>query len=383
MESCKKRALIIGGVLLLIALVALIAAIATSVAPRCSFYGPSSTIPTNVNQLRPGDIGIIGSMGDSDSAAYGARAKTIFEMTREDRDISFASGTSDDWEGQTSLANMIAQYNPDIVGGSTGMNDLALSEDYQSSQGLNYAVSGAWANTAPDQADELVAAIKLVADWDSKWKLITVQFGGNDICAVSCETNPNSEDYGDATAAGWRRNMDLVLSKLRTMPRTLVVFLEAYMSYKLRDMVNPSLTCSMAVEWGCSCVTPENLAEKTELRDNYTAELRSLASQYRSSDFGVEVVPALTGLFPNATAGGPDASYLAPDCFHFKAELHSMVISFTLLPLLCLLSKHHTQVGKNLWNNMVEPVDLRTSTYDVDQLAVKCPVEGGFISTTQ
>merc|ERR1711974_339930 len=62
-----------------------------------------------------------------------------------------------------------------------------------------------------------------------------------------------------------------------------------------------------------------------------------------------EVVPALTGLYPNATAGGPDASFLAPDCFHFNTELHSMV-------------------GKNLWNNMVEPGDSRSSTYNVNQL---------------
>ena len=189
-------------------------------------------------------------------------------------------------------------------------------------------LSGAWANTAPDQADELVSGIKQVVDWDSKWKLITVQFGGNDICVVSCETNPNSEDYGDATSAGWRRNMDLVLSKLSTMPRTLVVFLESYMPSKLQDMVKPSWTCSLAIEVGCPCVTQENLAEKTELRENYSAEVRSLASQYRRSDFGVEVVPALTGLYPNATAGGPDASYLAPDCYHFNAELHSMVVIF-------------------------------------------------------
>ena len=122
--------------------------------------------------------------------------------------------------------------------------------------------------------------------------------------------------------------MDLVLSKLSTMPRTLVVFLESYMPSKLQDMVNPSWTCSLAIELGCPCVTQENLAEKTELRENYSAEVRSLASQYRRSDFGVEVVPALTGLYPNATAGGPDASYLAPDCYHFNAELHSMVVIF-------------------------------------------------------
>lgn len=158
--------------------------------------------------------------------------------------------------------------------------------------------------------------------------------------------------------------MDSVLSKLSTMPRTLVIFTESFMPGKLLDMVNPSWTCNLALSLGCPCITRENLAEKTQLRDDYSAELRRLAAQYRRSDFGVEVVPALTGLYPNATAGGPDASFLAPDCFHFNAELHSMA-------------------GKNLWNNMVEPVDSRTSTYNINELSIKCPAKGDFISTTQ
>merc|ERR1712192_386171 len=317
----------------------------TSSTPRCNFYGPSSTVPTNVNRLRPGDIGIIGFLGDSDSAAFGARASSPVTITQEDRDISFASGTADDYERQTSLANMLAQYNPDLVGGSRGTNNLLFSQDYQASQGLNYAVSGAWANTAAEQADALMAAIKQEADWESKWKLITIQFG-------------------DATRAGWRTNMDSVLSKLSTMPRTLVVFTDSFMPGKLHNMVNPSWTCSLALKFGCPCITRENLAEKTQLRDDYSAELGRLAAQYRSTDFGVEVVPALAGLYPNATAGGPDPSFLAPDCFHFNAELHSMA-------------------GKNLWNNMVEPADSRTSNYDVNELSIKCPAEGDFISTTQ
>jgi len=336
----------------------------TSSTPRCNFYGPSSTVPTNVNRLRPGDIGIIGFLGDSDSAAFGARASSLLTITQEDRDISFASGTADDYESQTSLANMLAQYNPDLVGGSPGTNNLLFSQDYQPSQGLNYAVSGAWANTAAEQADKLMAAIKQEADWESKWKLITIQFGGNDICVASCETDPNSEYFGDATRVGWRTNMDSVLSKLSTMPRTLVIFTESFMPGKLHNMVNPSWTCSLALKFGCPCITGENLAEKTQLRDDYSAELRDLAAQYRSSDFGVEVMPALAGLYPNATAGGPDPSFLAPDCFHFNAELHSMA-------------------GKNLWNNMVEPADSRTSNYDVNKLSIKCPAEGDFISTTQ
>ena len=300
-------------------------------ASGCKFYGPSSTVPTSVHQLRPGDIGIIGSIGDSDTAAFGARASSLATITQEDRDISFTSGTSQDWQGQTSLANMIAQYNPGLVGGSTGTSDLLISEDYQPSQGLNYAVSGAWASTAGDQAAQLVEGIKQQVDWETKWKLITVQFGGNDICTTYCESDPSSEDYGDATPAGWRVNMDSVLNKLSSMTRTLVVFTESYMPSKLRNMVNPSWKCQLAVEYGCPCVTEGNMDEMTQLRDDYSTELRSLAVKYRRSDFGVEVVPALTGLYPNASAGGPDPAFMAPDCFHFNTELHSMVIKVMII----------------------------------------------------
>ena len=43
--------------------------------------------------------------GDSDSAAFGARANTLLDMTSEERDVYFVSGTNADWQRQTSLAN--------------------------------------------------------------------------------------------------------------------------------------------------------------------------------------------------------------------------------------------------------------------------------------
>ena len=72
--------------------------------------------------------------GDSDAAAFGARAKNIIFIFDENRDISFASGTASNYVGQTSLANMLQQYNPDLAGGSTGSNNLLFNQDYQPSQ---------------------------------------------------------------------------------------------------------------------------------------------------------------------------------------------------------------------------------------------------------
>ena len=69
------------------------------------------------------------------------------------------SGTSPDFETQTSLANMLLQYNPDLIGGSTSSNSVIFPGS-EAGKGLNLAVSGAWAKNAPAQAETLVAAIK-------------------------------------------------------------------------------------------------------------------------------------------------------------------------------------------------------------------------------
>ena len=53
---------------------------------------------------------------------------------------------------------------------------------------------------------------------------------------------------------------------------------------------------------------------------------RFLCNLLRSEQFGVEVIPAMVNLYPEASSGGPDPAFLAPDCYHQNAELHSMVI---------------------------------------------------------
>jgi len=50
---------------------------------NCSAYGPSSTKPTSVNALRPGDIEVVTALGDSITAAFGALASSIFTVTTQ------------------------------------------------------------------------------------------------------------------------------------------------------------------------------------------------------------------------------------------------------------------------------------------------------------
>ena len=54
---------------------------------------------------------------------------------------------------------MLLQYNPALVGGSSGSNSV-IFPGREESKGLNLAVSGAWARGAPAQAQSLVTAIQ-------------------------------------------------------------------------------------------------------------------------------------------------------------------------------------------------------------------------------
>ena len=52
----------------------------------------SKTIPTSVHRLRPGDIRVIGAMGDSLTAAAGAQARSIVQIGTEYRGVSWSAG---------------------------------------------------------------------------------------------------------------------------------------------------------------------------------------------------------------------------------------------------------------------------------------------------
>merc|ERR1739838_28921 len=333
----------------------------------CATYSPSARSPSRVSRLRPGDIGIIAAIGDSDTAAFGSRATNLLGMTSEERDISFVSGTAADWQTQTSLANMLLRYNPNLIGGSSGSNSVIFPGG-DASKGLNLAISGAWAGgpgqaSAPGQADILVTEIQKVSGWEDTWKLITIQLGGNDVCVASC--GEGGADYaGDATPAGWKSNMKTALTTLKnSLPKTLVVFTSPYDPTKLNDITNKPFACQFIFPSLCPCLSDSSRPGMVELRNQYEEKLVELAAEMRSDQFGVEVIPALENLYPESPSGGPDAAFLAPDCYHFTAKLHSMI-------------------GKNVWNNLIEDPAQRTSNYGQD-LEIACPNNGQFLSITK
>ncbi|XP_060115367.1 phospholipase B1, membrane-associated-like [Heteronotia binoei] len=73
-------------------------------------------------------------------------------------------------------------------------------------------------------------------------------------------------------------------------------------------------------------------------------------------DFTVIVQPFLEGTtMPKTKEGLPDASYFAPDCFHFQQKAHS-------------------QAARALWNNMLEPLGEKVNAQPLeDDITLKCP----------
>ncbi|CAF5202775.1 unnamed protein product, partial [Rotaria magnacalcarata] len=56
---------------------------------QCTALTPSPTVPTSVHALRPADIKYIGAIGDSLTAANGAKAWTIIGLLTENRGVSW------------------------------------------------------------------------------------------------------------------------------------------------------------------------------------------------------------------------------------------------------------------------------------------------------
>lgn len=50
----------------------------------------SAQVPSSVHRLRPGDIDILGALGDSLTAGFGAAAKHLFEVLKENRGLALA-----------------------------------------------------------------------------------------------------------------------------------------------------------------------------------------------------------------------------------------------------------------------------------------------------
>ena len=146
---------------------------ADNVTERDSRYRPQFPCPAHyretnhlyqrtVHTLRPQDVDLVASVGDSITAGTGALASNILQVNDENRGSTYFTGSDGDWDTCPSVFNFIKNYNPKVRGGATGRTRivmLPLKKEEVGDKGLNLSVSGAVAEDLPGMVRRLVKMV--------------------------------------------------------------------------------------------------------------------------------------------------------------------------------------------------------------------------------
>ncbi|KAM4540325.1 phospholipase B1, membrane-associated [Fundulus diaphanus] len=321
----------------------------------CTPMAPSNSVPTSAHRVRPADIKVVGALGDSLTAAFGARATSLPELSKEYRGVSWSIGGDDTLETVTTLPNVLKKFNPGIKGASKGIG--------KEQTGFNVAVSGAKAGGVQEQVRRLVDAMKndAAVDFQNDWKLVTLFIGGNDLCQYC-------NDRATLSPANYSNHLRTSLDILyNEVPRTIVNVLEILEVEGLRRIKKGSLGCTLVQKQVCPCFllpgedSPE-LAEMKRINRELQIETEKLVYGGRydgREDFAVVVQPFFrNSIVPVNAEGLPDTTFFSEDCFHFS-------------------ERGHAGMAAALWNNMLEPVGKKQSynNFTNARNILKCPTE--------
>ncbi|XP_049689659.1 phospholipase B1, membrane-associated [Accipiter gentilis] len=327
----------------------------------CFDRGPSDTVPVSVHNLKPADIQVIAALGDSLTAGNGAASKPhdVLDVLTQYRGVSWSVGGNENISTVTTLANILREFNPSLIGYSIG-----TGKETTDNAALNQAVAGDRAEDVPAQVRRLVDRMKndTRINLQTDWKLITLFIGGNDLCKF-CH---NPVHY---SPENYTYNLQIALDILhREVPRAFVNLVTVLSIASLRELhASENNTCpKLLMRFLCPCVInpKDNSNEFKKLvyfNRRYQERTRQLVESGRydtTEDFTVVMQPFLMNVnMPKTQEGLLDSSYFAPDCFHFS-------------------QKSHSQAARALWNNMLEPLGEKTHNQQIeDEIVLKCPSE--------
>ncbi|RNA03249.1 phospholipase membrane-associated-like, partial [Brachionus plicatilis] len=317
---------------------------------NCNVLPKSKQRPTSVHALRPQDIEIISAIGDSLTAANGAKATTILGLIEECRGVSWSMGSENpDLSQSITLPNILKKFNPNLYGASTG------SGPYTSDKaGFNMAKPGETSHDMMTQAIDLVAKMKASPqiNFNEGWKLVTIFVGGNDLCHACENTKYNDVKY--------LKKMREVLDYFKSnSPRTLINLVVS-LDVSVIDDLNGN-TCRNMQNLFCKCaLSPEFRNTLLNITKNIqigTEQLINSGIYDTTDDFTVVAQPFMKKMkAPQKDDGSPDYSYFSPDCFHFS-------------------TKGHEASAIEIWRNMLTPVGQKAEKWINLNQPIPCPSE--------
>ncbi|XP_004522179.1 phospholipase B1, membrane-associated [Ceratitis capitata] len=312
--------------------------------------------PNSVHRLRPGDIDVIGAMGDSLTAGNGIFATNLLHVTVENRGMVWSIGGQGTWRQYLTLPNILKEFNPNLYGYS--LKD-GLSTDRSSK--FNVAELGAMSRDIPYEAQVLVKRMSRdpKVNMTEDWKLITMLIGNNDFCSDVCYL-PRPED----AIKKHEENMVKTYRYLRdNVPRLMI---NVVPSPKLDFLVGLSMKtpiCHTTLSFECPCLVgkpKQHVNRMKQLMKKWIEKDREIVNrdEFNTETFTINMQPfTLFGdFFPNSD-DAVKFKFLSEDCFHLSQRGHAISANY-------------------LWNNMLEP-NGEKSIMDEPTLMEKfhCPTE--------
>ncbi|XP_054735480.1 phospholipase B1, membrane-associated [Anastrepha obliqua] len=287
----------------------------------------SETRPTSVHRLRPGDIDIIGAMGDSLTAGNGIFASNLLHVTVENRGMVWSIGGQGTWRQYLTLPNILKEFNPNLYGYS--LKD-GLSTDRSSK--FNVAELGAMSRDIPYEAQVLVKRISRdpKVNMTADWKLITLLIGNNDFCSDVCYL-PRPED----AIKSHEENMVKTYRYLRdNVPRLMLNVVPSPKLDFLIGLSRKSPACHTTLTFECPCLVgkpKQYVARMKKLMKAWIEKDKEIVNrdEFNSETFTINLQPftLFDDFFP-ASDDSVKFKFLSEDCFHLSQRGHAISANY-------------------------------------------------------
>ncbi|XP_022166429.1 phospholipase B1, membrane-associated-like isoform X2 [Myzus persicae] len=323
----------------------------------------SETRPTSVHELRPGDLDVIGSVGDSLTVGTGSFSYFLPQLVVDHRGSSWTAGGKGTWREFLTLPNILKVFNPKLIGYAY---DDALAEQRFSQ--FNVAEVGALSRDLPFMTRELVKRIKMDkrVNITEDWKLVTMMMSSNTFCLELCY-----EDYTTYAEKHRQEVLEALLYIKKHLPRTIVNFILSPNLEILLSFTNLPWICFFTHILECPCLYStqhqDKLSDYIKVMKQFQEvekEIMENEELKNKEDFAVVLQTFPEHLkFPLNRFNTTDTTYLASDCFHFS-------------------QKGYARAANALWNNMMEPVGRKSTDWSKEFDRFICPsTESPYIST--
>ncbi|KAM7358682.1 phospholipase B1, membrane-associated isoform 2-T3 [Cochliomyia hominivorax] len=315
----------------------------------------SSEPPTSVHRLRPGDIDIVGAIGDSLTAGNGIFANNILHTVHENRGVSWSIGGQGNWQQYLTLPNILKEFNPNLYG--YALKDGLSTER---SSRFNVAELGAMSRDMPYMAKILVKRMRNDpnVNMTHHWKLVTLLIGNNDFCSDACfHPNPMKViEYHE-------QNMLKTYRYLRdNVPRLMLNVVPAPNLLLLTRLKGLPFQCHTTLRFECPCIIGKSKKQMEfmgKLMDKWAEKDIEIVNrdEFNSETFTINIQHFTKNfVFPTLPNGNTDVSYTSEDCFHIS-------------------QRGHAASANSYWNNLFEKPNEKSSFTPKLYWTFLCPTE--------